>query len=257
MRHIYGGYPLTIRVHHVGTKQHDNQSATSIGTSIPSFGTSLPRNSYTGSLNSAAGQSSIDVKANEMRRESMLAGKAAEKRPRKARPAKKKGEDGVGSSVPSMGGAWSDVMKADGIDQSGAGEDPVGGEGDSKSKAKRKYVRPPKQKADTGNMPLDNQGEGEGRDVPPGHESSGMAGDGKGMTEGEDDVAAGKRKREGNGRGSRGGKAPAVGRSQKPASSPNAAKRLKPGSPTLDGSAYGEGGTAAREEVSGAVAYRA
>lgn len=193
----------------------------------------------------------MDAKASEMRRESLLAVKAnAEKRPRKPRPpGKKKGEEGPGSTALSMGGAWSEAMRADGIDQSGAGDSPAGGDVDPKGKAKRKYVRPPKQKADSGNALTDNQGEG--RDIPPGPEAFGTGGDGKGINEGDDDMAAGKRKREGNGKGSRGGKAPAAGKGQKPASSPNAAKRLKTGSPTLDG-ADGEG-AAAREEVSGIV----
>ena len=196
----------------------------------------------------------MDVKASEMRRESLLATKApADKRPRKPRPpGKKKGEDGPGSTALSMGGAWSEAMKADGVDQPGAGDSTAGGDVDPKGKAKRKYVRPTKQKVDSGNALTDNQEEG--RDIPPGQEPFGTAGDGKGTNECDDDVAAGKRKREGNGKGSRGGKAPAGGKGQKPASSPNAAKRLKAGSPTLDG-ADAEG-AAAREDVSGAISLQ-
>lgn len=249
----------------VGSKPHENQTATSAGMSLPSFMPAL-RNNFIGSLNSTGNNHSSQdfTKVGEMKREGVLSQKSAEKRPRKARPAKKKGEDGPGSSssssAASSSGLWPDGGTEGASGDPGAAGDPsVSAEGDAKVKVKRKYVRPAKQKADAAGAAADGGVAGEGGDLAAAGDGSGVRGEAKaesksgereeGGEEGEDDATSGvKRKREGTGRGSRGGKARGVGRGQKALSSPNTAKRLKSGSPFPE-SGPGEGLTAVKEEV--------
>lgn len=230
------------------------------------------RSNFTGSLNSGASHSNQDfTKIGDIKREGVLSQKSAsaEKRPRKARPAKKKGDEGPGpgsassSSSLSISGTWSEGG-AEGavIDSGSVGDQSASVEGDAKVKVKRKYVRPAKQKVDTAGAAADSGVSGEGADAFVGGseglssrsevKTENKSGDKEeGNEEGEDDTTTGgvKRKREGTGRGSRGGKARGVGRGQKAMSSPNTAKRLKSGSPFPDASGPAEGQVLVKEEV--------
>lgn len=257
--------------HLLGSKLHDTQSATSNGLTTSSFNMPPVRNNhYTGSLVSSSGHTNQDLtKLNELKRESALSQKTVDKRPRKIRPAKKKGEDGPVTQSSSGTGPWVDGVKPEWVEGTAQPEGAVvgeavgaSGEADTKIKVKRKYVRPAKQKVDSTGNPMENSAprdpsQGGGAEVPGG----GSNGDGKvelktedkeeGAEEGDEDAASGaKRKRDNNGRGSRGGKARVTGRGLKALSSPNTAKRMKAGSPLFDGSAPAEGGAFVKEEVS-------
>lgn len=274
-------YPASIST--VGSKPHENQAIAPVGKTLPSF---IPpqRTNFIGSLNSVSNNSSSNssssssiihsnqdfTKVGDIKREGVLSQKSAsaEKRPRKARPAKKKGDEGPGpgpasSAAPlSSSSSWPEGGSEGGIvDPGSVGDQSASAEGDAKVKVKRKYVRPAKQKADTAGAAGDSGMAGEGA------EGSANAADGAGARsevkaesksgekeeggeEGEEDATTGvKRKRDGAGRGSRGGKARGMGRGQKAISSPNTAKRLKSGSPFPDGTGPAEGLAAVKEEV--------
>ena len=233
---------------------------------------SIRNNHYTGSLATSTGHSNQDLtKITELKRESALSQKSVDKRPRKIRPAKKKGEDGPVVQSSSGTGPWVDGVKPEWVEggtvqaEGVVTGDTVGstGESDTKVKVKRKYVRPAKQKLDSAGNPIENSALREASQVggtePMG--AGGSNGEGKadvktedkeeGAEEGDEDAATGaKRKRDNNGRGSRGGKARVTGRGLKALSSPNAPKRMKAGSPSFDGSVPPEGGSFVKEEVS-------
>ena len=273
----------TASISTVGSKPHENQAIAPVGKTLPSF---IPpqRTNFIGSLNSVSNNSSNSssssssiihsnqdfTKVGDIKREGVLSQKSAsaEKRPRKARPAKKKGDEGPGpgpasSAAPSSSSSsWPEGGSEGGIvDPGSVGDQSASAEGDAKVKVKRKYVRPAKQKADTAGAAGDSGMAGEGA------EGSANAADGAGARsevkaesktgekeeggeEGEEDATTGvKRKRDGAGRGSRGGKARGMGRGQKAISSPNTAKRLKSGSPFPDGTGPAEGLAAVKEEV--------
>ena len=277
-------YPASIST--VGSKPHENQAIAPVGKTLPSF---IPpqRTNFIGSLNSVSNNNSSNsnsssssssiihsnqdfTKVGDIKREGVLSQKSAsaEKRPRKARPAKKKGDEGPGpgpasSAAPSSSSSsWPEGGTEGGIvDPGSVGDQSASAEGDAKVKVKRKYVRPAKQKADSAGAAGDSGMAGEGA------EGSAGAADGAGARsevkaesksgekeeggeEGEEDATTGvKRKRDGAGRGSRGGKARGMGRGQKAISSPNTAKRLKSGSPFPDGTGPAEGLAAVKEEV--------
>jgi hypothetical protein len=256
----------------IGSKPHEGQTAAPVGKALPSF---IPpqRSNFTGSLNSGASHANRDfTKVGDVKREGIISQKSAsaEKRPRKARPAKKKGDDGPGpgaassSASFSSSGTWPEGG-AEGViaDAGSVGNPATSAEGDAKVKVKRKYVRPAKQKVETAGATADNGVRGDGAEATAaGAEGTGATAEVKveskigekevGGEEGEEDATIGgvKRKREGTtGRGSRGGKARGMGRGQKASSSPNTAKRLKSGSPFPDGAAPVEGQAVVKEEV--------
>jgi hypothetical protein len=275
-------YPASIST--VGSKPHENQAIAPVGKTLPSF---IPpqRTNFIGSLNSVSNNNSSNsssssssiihsnqdfTKVGDIKREGVISQKSAsaEKRPRKARPPKKKGDEGpspgpASSAAPSSSSSsWPEGGTEGGIVNPGSvGDQSASAEGDAKVKVKRKYVRPAKQKADSAGAAGDSGMAGEGA------EGSAGAADGAGARsevkaesksgekeeggeEGEEDATTGvKRKREGTGRGSRGGKARGMGRGQKAISSPNTAKRLKSGSPFPDGTGPAEGLAAVKEEV--------
>ena len=255
----------------LGSKQHDPQSASSNGLTTSSFNMpSVRNNHYAGSLASSSSQSNQDLtKLTELKRENALSQKAVDKRPRKIRPPKKKVEEEPLPQSSSGTGPWVDGAKPEWVEGTVQSEGSivvdavaVSGEGDTKIKVKRKYVRPAKQKVDSTGNPTENSAL---RDAPQGGGTEpsvgGSNGDGKadiktedkdeGAEEGDEDAASGaKRKRDNNGRGSRGGKARVTGRGLKALSSPNTAKRMKAGSPSFEGAAPGEVGVPVKEEVS-------
>ena len=310
----------------------------------------VPRSGlYPGGINALAQFPSHDISklGAELKVNNMA--KAAEKKPRKARPVKKKGEEGPGSALVSgsgsgsvgggavfnpsggsgmmAGGGWpgqvidmerfagqgsgltqglnmgglgqgmgsghgpglsqghgsgqssqSDIVKLEGVTAVqglGPSDSSVGsailGEETKIKPPKRKYVRPAKAKADAGVIPGEgSQGSmGENftsdRSVEDGERGTGGDGgmevksenkigdkdkDGEGNEEGEGDVATAKRKRESSGKGGRGGKARGAGRGPRTMSSPNPAKRLKPGSPSQEVLGSSQDGSAlVKEEV--------